>query len=609
MAQVEIGAVGAGGGSSALLSRLTAVELAGASAVALANQALEAATGENPLLWVNAMSFGAVADSTTDSSPGIRAAIAAAEARGGGTVYIPGILTPSGYYRVDKDPTKTAAINLENLTAPINIVGNGGSSKLVFAGQGNGGAWSLFRIRNCRNLKFLNLHLEMGVIVNPDPNMGADPHHLIHLDNNGVPAGSIENIEIAGCVLRYTRGDQVKLICETNANGYRTRGVWIHHNWFQGDSSLGLGATLGCRSCIQVQRNVERIWVTDNYFTRCNKAMLDFEPTGVGPVGAFKIDRNIFVNDPPDTAGGSSSISLSGNGTTDPNYYSSFSDNILLHGGMQTRMLDTCVIDNNIVIDDRYHANGSLHISAVVRSCRITRNTVRRYTASNINQSAILVQSGGAGGSVDVPSEVRIEDNDVMQERYASPMVLEGFTGNARVTGNRVYYNGPAYTPSDGNPETTDDGNIFHLFVRSLGKTPAGEAEICDNTFMGTSTTRACMQVSADLGSLGDLKVHGNTFRQAATALELNRGSTHTIASLSLQGNRNFCTTFWSSPGGQAFTPVIGGNKGSICTFEVAGTPEAVITAPVGSMAVDKTNGRLYLKTTGTGNTGWTQIT
>lgn len=36
-----------------------------------------------------------------------------------------------------------------------------------------------------------------------------------------------------------------------------------------------------------------------------------------------------------------------------------------------------------------------------------------------------------------------------------------------------------------------------------------------------------------------------------------------------------------------------------------AGTPEGAVTAPVGSICTDTTNGELYIKNTGTGNTGW----
>ena len=41
---------------------------------------------------------------------------------------------------------------------------------------------------------------------------------------------------------------------------------------------------------------------------------------------------------------------------------------------------------------------------------------------------------------------------------------------------------------------------------------------------------------------------------------------------------------------------------------ENAGTPEAVVAAPKGSICLDTTNGALYVKVSGTGNTGWTNL-
>ena len=59
----------------------------------------------------------------------------------------------------------------------------------------------------------------------------------------------------------------------------------------------------------------------------------------------------------------------------------------------------------------------------------------------------------------------------------------------------------------------------------------------------------------------------------------------------------------WTLRGGIGYP-----NLGTIITLyqrSNAGTPEGVVTAPVGSVCNDTTNGILYLKVTGTGNTGW----
>jgi hypothetical protein len=49
-------------------------------------------------------------------------------------------------------------------------------------------------------------------------------------------------------------------------------------------------------------------------------------------------------------------------------------------------------------------------------------------------------------------------------------------------------------------------------------------------------------------------------------------------------------------------------SNGIISVVPKAGTPESSITAGVGSLCLDTTNGKLYLKKTGTGNTGWSEI-
>lgn len=45
-----------------------------------------------------------------------------------------------------------------------------------------------------------------------------------------------------------------------------------------------------------------------------------------------------------------------------------------------------------------------------------------------------------------------------------------------------------------------------------------------------------------------------------------------------------------------------------VAAMQGAGSPEGVLTAAVGSLYTDTTNGVLYIKATGTGNTGWTDV-
>lgn len=72
-------------------------------------------------------------------------------------------------------------------------------------------------------------------------------------------------------------------------------------------------------------------------------------------------------------------------------------------------------------------------------------------------------------------------------------------------------------------------------------------------------------------------------------------------------------TNVWLAQNSAANTvfPMISGNKGGVCTRVGTVAPEGVVTAPQGSQYVYQ-NGNstaLYFKSTGTGNTGWSQVT
>lgn len=53
----------------------------------------------------------------------------------------------------------------------------------------------------------------------------------------------------------------------------------------------------------------------------------------------------------------------------------------------------------------------------------------------------------------------------------------------------------------------------------------------------------------------------------------------------------------------------LGDPENNIIVTYNAGTPESVVEAGIGSICVDVTNGVIYVKNSGTGDTGWKLVT
>jgi predicted secreted protein len=103
----------------------------------IANVYITVAKNEDPADLFNVCKFGAKGDAITDDTMSIRAALAAAEAAGGGTIYF-----PSGTYMVSPQPSDADWPHLSDPTWFSKAVGEGifhiGSSNIHFKGDGAG---------------------------------------------------------------------------------------------------------------------------------------------------------------------------------------------------------------------------------------------------------------------------------------------------------------------------------------------------------------------------------------------------------------------------------------------------------------------------------------
>lgn len=149
-----------------------------------------------------------------------------------------------------------------------------------------------------------------------------------------------------------------------------------------------------------------------------------------------------------------------------------------------------------------------------------------------------------------------------------------------------------------------------------------------DGTTVATGTLQANGGVIMNLGvagSMGFANLYGPIFTAYRVAGDTNvefgmfnynlgvaLGYPGFVSVYGLGGASAYDTAFYRSAAGEMTV-----GAGSASTFgniktnllrNNAGTPESVISAPVGAIAQDTTNGIVYVKKSGTGNTGWQRV-
>lgn len=119
--------------------------------------------------------------------------------------------------------------------------------------------------------------------------------------------------------------------------GYMVRHVVIQNCTFNGFEYGAANPGYGYRSAVGIQR-MSSGYILGCRMTGSNDQLIDFEPSGNGNLGPWTIDGNYF--NPQGTA--KLVVTLSGNGQTLLNEYSSFSRNIVVNGmvgGLKTKHL------------------------------------------------------------------------------------------------------------------------------------------------------------------------------------------------------------------------------------------------------------------------------
>lgn len=583
--------------------------------------------------------YGADYTGTGDCTAAISSAIAAAWSRvslglsARAVVYFPG-----GTYLV------TGKVGLRQFDIGamhgLSFIGAPGRTQINMTGSAGLGDWYLFQIRDgSYDIEFRDLSMDMA-ITSPDP---GEQNHLIQIGTNA------NRIRVIDCKFTGTVGDGIRMFGEFGAE---VRDVEIRGCTFEDCGRAG----------VSFQRWVRDVRLTEFSMFGGTDQQIDFEPTGYGLTAdaggsatslvdasasflTWGIEVGDLIVNTTDsvicavTAVTATTLTLSAGATSwslASYYFPKHCSGHLISNG-QLRRDDPLGNDIIVTLTGTY---GCILRDVVMDGCiqgvdvlyGTIEGCILNTRPTTVNATAIQLLKGSTGtsirnnklwlrnssdavgrGGISVahqirnPDEVTIEGNDVYQQVRGVSISVES-SARTRIRNNSIIL----YTPSD-----------------SINQSGA-------------------ITVRATAASIGFAQIVGNDIRAAASGGQWSYGvqvsaNPNNITSCEVGGgcisNCNNPLAFSSAGGGVFSTPPIihpvSVSDGSAPLVPAAGlkwfqlggvggvgaggtymprqfwgddSPEGVLTAPVGSIAQRRNGGAattLYVKESGTGNTGW----
>ena len=510
---------------------------------------------------VNIQEFGAIPDDGLDDREAIQAAIDAAATNGAG------VWCPSGTYDLTRHPTKSLALEMK--------------TGMIFVGAGIDQCILKLLPDQTRFTRIFSIHTNTettdvvirdltldGDFANQNDASGHDQQHGIFI---GTDTAIVRRFFLTGLKIRKMGGDGIALY-----GGVGTMEAIITNNHIEDTDRSGI-AGLG--------NGPRRLIIANNQLLNfANGSCIDFEPTiaGNGPADII-VAGNVMVSGI--TTG--PTVTLAGSDASNRAAGVIFAHNSVSDGSVQIAWADDVTISGN-TIDLGSNTQTALLLQRTINQATVVSNIIRGATATSAGIRVV-------GTGTEVANNVIIQANRVASygtgvelatctECIVSDNVLMG-SGTATTRGILVNANLVDIT------NITLRGNIIQnfnttciLITRTAALTITGLViadNICDDTQgPATQTVGIAFGASAELFVTHAL-IGGNVFREDIT-------------------------TAFSSLGSLAY--LLTGVRGGVGVWSVSATPEAALTAPIGSQALRRDGGAnttLYIKESGTGNTGW----
>ena len=511
-------------------------------------------------IYTNVMDYGATGDGVTDDRAAIQAAIVAATALGGDTVYF-----PAGTYRCDKAPAQPYSFRITSDN--LRFMGSGlGGSKILQTGDAGGAQWDLFQVAGgAEGVEFDMLAFsQLGLT-----NALADSTCCISIGAGDACALT----KVIGCAFidGVTNADSIAIF---GSAGNIAEQIWIEESKF-----ISPG-----RYAIFSQGYHSTVWICGNDFQGAGTRELSMAGE---EINGLKILDNYIAS----TNSDGSSIYLTGAST--PAKYVMIDGNTIT-GSISVSNLERWSIGNNTVeLNIAAAPSTVLELYGRFRQGQVQRNTLIRDAAAANGYVMTLTDDG-----VDWAEEVQIQTNEFHQEITGQPVTWTRGARNLQWQGNHDAVDNAGASTA-----------VAHLFETAIGNSE--NLQITGNHVIAdTGTWLRAFHFLTGTPNFDKLMVNDNMVEGAATGVYFDSSGGGTFANeVMLSGNNlNTTTTDWASSATLYLRS--GGNAGSfgVNMWQGTGSPEGAVTARVGSTYQNRSGGAnttFWYKESGTGNTGW----
>lgn len=519
--------------------------------------------------WYSVRDYGAVGDGVTDDRVPIANAIAACQAAGGGCVYF-----PRGTYVCSKDGANPYSFDL-NGTSSMTLLGQGARSILVQTGNAGASAWDLFRLRGgAQMIRFEMLAFSGAGLTNP---AASRANHLVRIGDGASAVTSVQMLRCQFGSMVAGAGDGLHM---GGAAGTLVSRVWALDCVFDGCARYGIGGEQG----------LEHIIIGENYLTNC-ETEIAFVSTGAGNSNSIVVASNEIV------------------------HTSATERHAVRFVGHDTDLITRLTVQANTIVggfaelaNARYVSwAGTTQTSGVYASTDAAMRLYRRLS-DVVYAGNVVIRATGAGNG----PTVSLEETDGVQPtrtRIGASVFINEVTGQPCA----LLESCTACSFGDNDLRSSDAGAsaAYAIDVQAVGGTV--DATIVQGNVISAAagtwgaairylTNGADMANTMASGNLGSATAYGIRYEDAGVGAFTGRQ----MAS----GNTFDSTTGDYEQVGVSFPVYIGGNAGPTGTQVITGTgtPEGVVTAPVGSIFLRRdgaTDAAFYYKETGAGNTGW----